>query len=138
MGQRVTTISGQPEYIAPTADRRRFQVLCERDLTGSKNLAAGVVVLPPGQCQPSSARHPETEEVYFVLSGRGMVELDGVSLDIGEGSLAYIPIGAEHRLLNSDPANELRVLWANTPPLEDYKPALEGWEMRASDPRVKE
>jgi len=128
-----------PAYVANTPDRRRFKLLLDPvprgggNLTGSRNLAAGLVILPPGQSQPATATHPATEEVLYVLRGRGIVELGGEAHHIEEGTVFYVPAGIAHRLLNSDRDEELRVFWANTPPLrdEEYKPMVEGWDMVA-------
>lgn len=116
-------------WVSPTPDRRRFRVLVDPTLTGSVNLAAGTLILPPGQEQPSAARHPVTEEVYYVIRGHGQAELSGESYPIGEGDVIYVPPNTDHRLINTDPANELEILFVNTPALSDYKPVLEGWQL---------
>lgn len=43
-------------------------------------------------------RHLRTEEIYFVLEGRGELEVDGDRAEIGPGDGVLIPPGAWHEL----------------------------------------
>lgn len=122
-----------PTYESTSSDHRQFQLLCEENVTGATDLAAGIVVLPPGQCQPGAASHPKTEELYFVLKGKGKIQVGEEVHDIEEGVLVYIPFNTGHRLYNTQEDEELRVFWANTPRLgrfEQYKPMRDpGWKI---------
>ena len=115
-------------YESPSPDHRRFKLLVERDITGSKNLAAGMVILPPGASQPGTSRHPNTEEVYYMLKGKGTMKLGDEMIDLREGTVVYVPFDTEHQVFNASKKEELRFFWANTPPLGDYKPILENWK----------
>ncbi|MPZ51412.1 MAG: cupin domain-containing protein [Acidimicrobiia bacterium] len=55
------------------------------------------VVLEPGPRTPHL--HPHTEEVYFVVSGRGRIWLDGVQHPVEEGSWVRIPPRTPHATL---------------------------------------
>jgi len=48
-----------------------------------------------------SHTHQDEDQVYFVVSGRGFVELDGVRTDVSAGSSVLIPLGTEHRIRNT-------------------------------------
>ena len=126
-----------PTYESVTPDRRRFQLLCEADVTGSHDLAAGTVTLPPGQCQPGSATHPETEEIYYVLKGKGRISVGDDVYEVAEGTFLYIPLNTSHRIYNTDENEELHIFWANTPRLgrfEGYKPLRDpGWRIVSPD-----
>ncbi|MEW6672437.1 MAG: cupin domain-containing protein [Thermodesulfobacteriota bacterium] len=41
------------------------------------------------------------EEIYFVLSGTGEMQVDDESKQVGPGDATWIPTGAVHRLLNN-------------------------------------
>jgi len=41
-------------------------------------------------------RHPHSEEVIYVVSGRGHVWLDGERLPVGAGDIVHIPTGRAH------------------------------------------
>lgn len=42
--------------------------------------------------------HRTSEEFYFILSGTGMMEVDGEEREIGEGDAVLIPPGAWHHI----------------------------------------
>jgi mannose-6-phosphate isomerase-like protein (cupin superfamily) len=42
--------------------------------------------------------HRVSEEFYFVVEGRGLMEVDGVESEVGPGDSVLIPPGAWHRI----------------------------------------
>jgi mannose-6-phosphate isomerase-like protein (cupin superfamily) len=61
----------------------------------SPGLEIGVYVLvapEPDRQQPHA-----DDEVYVVLEGRGVLEVEGESVEVGEGKAAFVPAGADHR-----------------------------------------
>lgn len=42
--------------------------------------------------------HPKAEEIYFVLQGRGLMEVDGQRCEVGVGEAVAIPSGAKHQI----------------------------------------
>jgi mannose-6-phosphate isomerase-like protein (cupin superfamily) len=61
----------------------------------SPGLEIGVYVLvapEPDRQQPHA-----DDEVYFVLEGRGVLEVEGDSVEVSEGKAAFVPAGADHR-----------------------------------------
>lgn len=63
----------------------------------------------------STARHYHkvSEEFYFILEGRGRMEIDGDVRDVGEGDAILIPPGAWHTIAASE---RLRFLCCCAPP----------------------
>lgn len=57
--------------------------------------------------------HRVSEEFYFVLEGRGELEIDGETRTIGPGDAALIPPGAWHQLTALSP---VRMLCCCAPP----------------------
>jgi uncharacterized cupin superfamily protein len=57
-------------------------------------------VLPPG-ASIGEHRHADTEEFYYVLSGSGMMTLDGVTSPIAAGDVAAVFPGGSHALANT-------------------------------------
>ncbi len=45
-------------------------------------------------------RHPNTEEIYFLLQGTGLMAIDDQSRLVGPGDAIAIPPGAIHKLTN--------------------------------------
>jgi mannose-6-phosphate isomerase-like protein (cupin superfamily) len=44
--------------------------------------------------------HPITEEIYYILEGRGRMQTDDESRDVGPGDAIAIPPGATHQITN--------------------------------------
>jgi mannose-6-phosphate isomerase-like protein (cupin superfamily) len=57
--------------------------------------------------------HRLSEEFYYVLEGRGQMEMDGEEREVGPGDAILIPAGAWHRILACEP---LRFLCCCAPP----------------------
>jgi mannose-6-phosphate isomerase-like protein (cupin superfamily) len=60
--------------------------------------------------------HAASEEIYFVLEGRGRMELDGDLREVGPGDAVLIPPGAWHQITAEEP---LRFLCCCAPPYSD-------------------
>ena len=121
-------------YESPTPDHRKFQLLVERDLSGSKSVAAGRLLLPPGASQPGAEAHPETEEIYYCARGRGKLLLDDEVYPLEEGTAAYVGPGVLHQVFNTG-SEELLMIWFESPPsceVGGYKPMKLGWQQTPS------
>jgi mannose-6-phosphate isomerase-like protein (cupin superfamily) len=85
------------DALAVEATRRRleesgggYEVIHE-----SPGLEIGVYVLvapEPDRQQPHA-----DDEVYVVLEGRGVLEVEGESVPVTAGEAAFVPAGADHR-----------------------------------------
>ncbi|HRF02738.1 MAG TPA: cupin domain-containing protein [Pirellulaceae bacterium] len=62
-------------------------------------------------------RHPNTEEIYFLLQGTGLMAIDDQSRLVGPGDAIAIPPGAIHKLTNVGDV-ELRLLCCCAPGYE--------------------
>ena len=62
------------------------------------------IVVYPGQ-RLSLQKHQQRAEHWFVLSGEGMVTLDGEQLNKKDGDSVEIPSGSVHRIENLGTAN---------------------------------
>ena len=79
----------------------------ERTATGE--LTAGVAKVPPGG---SLARHRHAQaEIYMVLAGVGLVEIDDTPYQVAAGTALFIPGDAYHRVSNPGPG-ELHLFYA--------------------------
>ena len=57
----------------------------------------------------SPHRHPHSEEVVFVVSGRGRVWLDGTFHEVGPGTWYRIPVGTPHATM-ADPGERMSLV----------------------------
>jgi mannose-6-phosphate isomerase-like protein (cupin superfamily) len=63
----------------------------------SVGLEIGVYVLVAPE--PDHQQPHEDDEVYVVLEGRGVLEVEGEDVELREGHAAFVPAGADHRFL---------------------------------------
>jgi mannose-6-phosphate isomerase-like protein (cupin superfamily) len=78
-----------------------------------RNQSLAEATLEPGQATQRHY-HRESEEIYFLLDGGGLMELDGEERDVGPGDAVLIPPGARHTL-RAGPAGA-RLLCCCAPP----------------------
>lgn len=64
---------------------------------GSERVSLAIETIDPGVAKARHL-HKVTEELYFVLSGSGYVNADGVDYNLGQGDAFYIPIEQPHFL----------------------------------------
>jgi mannose-6-phosphate isomerase len=62
------------------------------------------ITVSPG-CRLSYQVHSHRSEHWFVVSGNGVVTLDGVDRQVGPGSSIEVPVGAAHRVASDGPAD---------------------------------
>ncbi len=59
------------------------------------SLSVGLYELPAGGTDP---QQPHTEdEVYYIVSGKGMIVVDGEDRHVEAGSIVYVAANIEHR-----------------------------------------
>ena len=77
----------------------------------SPGLEVGVYVL----VAPEPDRQPphEDDELYVVLEGRGVLEVEGESTPVQEGSAVFVPAGDDHRFTGYEGLSVL-VIFART------------------------
>lgn len=57
-------------------------------------------MLTPG-LEYHAHKHDDHEEVYYIISGAGEIDLDGVTRAIRDGDAVFIPIGCTHAIRNT-------------------------------------
>lgn len=78
----------------------------------SQTVSIGTYSVPVGG---SDTQVPHTEdEVYVVMTGRARLAADSGSVEVGPGSVVYVPAGEEHRFV--DITEDLAVLVIFAPP----------------------
>jgi mannose-6-phosphate isomerase-like protein (cupin superfamily) len=65
------------------------------DFLKIRDLEAGIIVLRPGE---KDTQDPHSaDELYYVIQGSAMMELDKTSRSVGAGSIVFVPAGIRHR-----------------------------------------
>ena len=62
-------------------------------------LSLGRITLEPGATIGEHA-HPDTEDLYLILAGRGIGVLNGDHFPVGPGDLFLVKAGGRHGLIN--------------------------------------
>lgn len=76
-----------------------------RDLPLGKNVPSpvlwsfGVATVNPGG-EIGRHAHPDREELFYVQSGRGVLETDTEAIEVYPGTAAWFPVGCQHRVVN--------------------------------------
>ncbi len=63
----------------------------------SPGLELGVYVLVAPE--PDRQQPHEDDEVYVVLEGSGVLEVEGEQVELSEGHAVFVPAGADHRFV---------------------------------------
>jgi mannose-6-phosphate isomerase-like protein (cupin superfamily) len=63
----------------------------------SPGLEVGVYVLVAPE--PDRQQPHEDDELYVVLEGSGMLDVEGETTPVREGSAVFVPAGADHRFV---------------------------------------
>ncbi len=103
---------------APINERgsQRSYLLLGRGQFGSENLAITWVEAAPGSMQAVHG-HPDNEQVYVIVRGRGVMHLGDDMQEVSEGTLVFIPPGAAHAIKNTGD-EPLVFVSATSPPFD--------------------
>ena len=69
-------------------------------LSEAEDFRVKTIEVRPGQ-RLSYQRHSRRSEHWFVVSGEGVVTLDGNSVKVRRGDAVDVPLGAAHRIQNT-------------------------------------
>jgi mannose-6-phosphate isomerase-like protein (cupin superfamily) len=102
-----------PKLISPT-DTVRLATLV-RPSDGTDTSVFFEVWEPSGAQPPNS--HPDSTEIFVVLSGEGRALSDEHSVDLRPGDVLILPPGSVHRIVNTSPTERLYTvtIMANDP-----------------------
>ncbi|MFC8191654.1 cupin domain-containing protein [Cellulomonas sp. NPDC057328] len=73
-------------------------------------MSVGTYTIPVGAPDPQGP-HAE-DEVYVVLAGRGRLWTPTATVDVGPGSVVFVPAGEEHRFVDVTEALTVVVVFA--------------------------
>ena len=109
----------QQRYAAPVNERggQKSWLLLAGGQFGSQNLAITWVEGAPGSMQAVHG-HPDNEQIYVIVRGRGVVQVTDEMQEVGEGTLVYIPPGAAHAIKNTSDG-PLVFVSATSPPFDE-------------------
>ena len=95
-----------------TKDGSTIRSILDRTNAPVKNQSLAEACVPAGRATQRHY-HKLAEEFYFILEGRGEVEIDGETRSVGPGDAILIPPGAWHAITAQE---ALRFLCCCAPP----------------------
>ena len=93
--------------------------LITKDTVGASKTAFGVTFFPPGS-KHDIHRHPNAEEVEYLVSGSGIAYVGDEAIELGPGEAVFVPQNEYHGFENNSDA-EVVMAWyyAGAASLED-------------------
>jgi len=113
---RLTRRSDVESPIIKTSGETVYELVGARaDLGGTTQHSIAEIAISP---RGSSVRHRHlhSEETYYVLSGRGRIEIDDQSIRVAPGDACLILPGEHHRIVNEEEVVDLVFLAVSAPP----------------------
>lgn len=94
------TILNQNEAVPfTTADGSQICEFLNPGNSPLSNQSLAEATLRSGQCTTLHF-HPKAEEIYFILSGRGIMQIEDEEREVGPGDSIAIPNGQKHQICN--------------------------------------
>jgi quercetin dioxygenase-like cupin family protein len=93
--------------------------LITKGTVGASKTVFGVTYFPPGS-RHETHRHPNAEEVEYLISGSGIAYVDDDAVELGPGEAVFVPQNAYHGFENNSDT-EVMMAWyyAGAASLED-------------------
>lgn len=86
--------------IVRTPHNSEIRPLIDRTTSPITQCSLAEETLPPG-CAVTPHYHRDLEEIYYIVSGEGLMTVGENSREVGVGDAVYIPRGHRHSLKNT-------------------------------------
>jgi quercetin dioxygenase-like cupin family protein len=83
--------------------------LVTKETVGSTQTVFGVTIFPPGS-KHEIHRHPNAEEVEYIVSGRGTAHVGADAVELGPGEAVFVPRNEYHGFENPS-GEEVVMAW---------------------------
>ncbi len=94
--------------------RSLFRILLDEESVGAKKFALLVNEFDPG-LSSSAHKHEAEEHAFYILSGSGIITVDGERIPVEPGDAVFVPPGALHQVSSTGGA-PLKYLVIYAPP----------------------
>jgi len=84
---------------------------------GAKYMRIGITIYAPGTTHELH-RHPEQEEVIFVLEGEGITRTEDGDKQVSPGAFVFVPAGVDHATINVLKDKPMKAIIIKAPPQE--------------------
>ena len=117
----VWNVSELPTYY-DMHGKRQLKVLFDDEVGGAQSVAAEYITYQKGD-EVRMHKHDDAEHAFIILKGSGFFESDAGRFPIREGSVMFMPKGANHRIGNNGDG-EMVLLEIFAPPTRARKAGL--------------
>lgn len=90
------------------------KMLARPESVGSRLVDFRVSVYQP-RAYVAPHRHKVQEQIYYILEGEALMEIDGVRTPVGPQTTIFLPPGVEHAIYNTG-MTDLRFMVVTCPP----------------------
>ncbi|QWR76419.1 cupin domain-containing protein [Candidatus Magnetomonas plexicatena] len=97
-----------------TKDGSEIRELMHPSVHGNKNQSLASAIIAVGK-ETLWHKHIATEELYHVVSGTGLMHIDGDEFEVNPGDTILIEPGLPHKIKNTA-VEPLQILCASSPP----------------------
>jgi mannose-6-phosphate isomerase-like protein (cupin superfamily) len=97
-----------------TKDGSSIRSILDRTNAPVEKQSLAEATMAPGQTTERHY-HKISEEFYFILEGRALMDVDGATREVGPGDAILIPAGARHQITAH---SDLRFLCCCAPPYQ--------------------
>ena len=97
-----------------TADGSTIRSLLDRTTAPVRHQSLAEATIAAGAAT-TRHYHPAAEEIYFLITGHGDMEIDGEHARVGPGDAILIPAGSWHQI-TADAGGDIRMLCCCSPP----------------------
>jgi mannose-6-phosphate isomerase-like protein (cupin superfamily) len=94
------TVNREQAEVVNTPHGSEIRPLIDRTTSGITQCSLAEETLPPG-CAVTPHYHRQTEEIYYVVSGEGLMTVGDAARQVRGGDAVYIPPGLRHSLKNT-------------------------------------
>ena len=94
------TINRDRSRIIKTRHGSEIRPLIDRTTSDITQCSLAEEVLPPGR-GVTPHHHNQLEEIYYILSGQGLMTVGDEQREVGAGDAIYVPRGHKHTLENT-------------------------------------
>ena len=93
-------VNRQHASVISTPHGSAIRPLIDRTTSAITQCSLAEETLPPG-CAVTPHRHREIEEIYYVVSGRGLMTVGDETREVSAGDAIYVPRDHRHSLRNT-------------------------------------
>ena len=107
----VVPLASQPWYTAP--DHAVARQIFAPGNSRCTSMSLAEIVIPAG-VSVREHFHRQREEIYHIVSGKGLMTLNGRTAEVGPGDTIVVHVGERHKILAHDGA-DLQMIVASVP-----------------------